>query len=171
MVLLDGYIPDLYMNCLNLYVSIAELSFHAVLVEGEIDQLSKLVVTFIKQFEKHFVRHDLHRVKMCTYVLHLILHLADGIRENGPLVNSSQYWVERYIGWIANRLHAKRLPASSFRNAALFNESYKMFSPLTSVENEDSLLQLGESFRFVGPVRIGNLDGTGSDGPDLRRLI
>ena len=97
-MLFDGYIPERYMDCIGGFVSIVELCFRPVIMEDDLQELSKRCSRFIRQFERHFMCHDTERMKMSTYVIHLILHLVEGVREHGTLLNTSQYWVERYIG-------------------------------------------------------------------------
>lgn len=63
---------------------------------------------------------------MCKVKLHLLLHLKDNVQQYGPLVNCSQFYVERYIGFIKNRLNSRTLAAEALcENAKLF-ENYKL---------------------------------------------
>ena len=171
MVLFDGYLPRIYMDGLEMYVKVVDLCFRPVLNEYDVDHLAKLSAGFTRHFEKHFTRHDPDRLKMSTYVMHLLLHLAEGVLENGPLLNTSQYWVERYIGWIVDRLSAKRLPASSFRNSALFTESYKMmFSMRFSDDDTNDEISATDGFKLSAMIRISDIDSVGQ-GMDLKRLL
>ena len=171
MILFDGYLPKTYMDGLEMYVKIVDLCFRPVLTEYDVAHLAKLSAGFNRSFEKHFMRHHPDRLKLCIYVMHLLLHLAEGVRENGPLLNTSQYCVERYIGWIADRLSAKRLPAASFRNSALFTESYKMlFSSAFSGDDTDDDVSAIDGFKLSTLIRVRDIDGV-RQGVDLKRLF
>ena len=154
LILFDGYLPQRYLDGLDMFVQIADISFRPELTETDISDLSMASTEFIKHFEKFYMRFDPSRLKFSTYVMHLLLHLAEAIQENGPLVNCSQYWVERYIGWIVDRLNAKRLPASSLRNNVILLESDKiLFASTPTVIDEDDTTCVSDGFKLLGTAK------------------
>ena len=117
------------------------------------------------------MRHLSDRLKLFTYVMYLLLHLPEDVPENGPLLNKSQYWVESYIGWILDRLTAKRLPAPSFRDSALLTESYKILfsSPFSGDDTDDDVLAL-DGFKLSTLIRVKDIDSA-CQGVDLKLLL
>lgn len=58
--------------------------------------------------------------------MHLILHLEERMQDFGPPLLFSQYWIERYIGWIFGRLNARKLAAESLFRSAQASEAHKV---------------------------------------------
>lgn len=127
LIVLDGYLPQTYLSGWALFVELVDLCWRPVLTEEDISEVGRLARDFYRHYEEHYYKYDVARMNMCKYVFHLILHLEEGIRESGPPVGYSQYWTERYIGWIVGRLRAKNLASASLFKSALFGESYKMY--------------------------------------------
>ncbi|PXF42611.1 hypothetical protein BWQ96_07661 [Gracilariopsis chorda] len=76
---------------------------------------------------------------MCKYTMHLILHLPECVAECGTPVKYSQYWMERYIGWIFSRMNARYMAAASLMTDAKFVKAYKSFYAYSSEEEKDIL--------------------------------
>lgn len=62
---------------------------------------------------------------------HSVLHIMENIKQCGPLVNCNQICLERFIGSIKNRMHARNLAAESLTQAAKVMEGYKLFYGIT----------------------------------------
>lgn len=126
LLLFENMLPLLYLKGWETFVQPHELVCRKSLTRIEVDEIGDLSVKFVKFVEDNIFRYEVERISVCKYVFHLLLHLKENVLENGPLSLCSQYWVERYIGSLVSRLNAKRVPATSLSNAALFNESTKM---------------------------------------------
>ncbi|PXF49252.1 hypothetical protein BWQ96_01041 [Gracilariopsis chorda] len=77
--------------------------------------------------EQGHYRYSPQRVSICKYTLHQLLHLAENVETLGPPLEYSQWWMERYVGWVKHRLNARNLAAESLTENARLLESYKLF--------------------------------------------
>ena len=176
LILLDGYLPQRYLNGIDHFVELVDICFRSFLSGSDIDEMARRAVRFVKHFERFYFAGDPDKLHYCTYVMHLLLHLADETREVGPPVLYSQYWVEKYIGWILNRLNAKRLAGASFRRAALFSESYKMVHEGVTLQNSNNRTREYEDLCrrgciFLGPRKLLNLEELPDRGRAFRALL
>ncbi|PXF42507.1 hypothetical protein BWQ96_07769 [Gracilariopsis chorda] len=106
---------------------LVDICWRPTLKKRDVERLRHLALGFYRHFEQQYFREDPERIQLCNYTLHLLLHLAEGAFESEPPVGYSQYWMERYIGWILGRMNARNLAAASLMNDAKFIEAYKSF--------------------------------------------
>ena len=90
-------------------------------------RVGELSLTFLKHFEKCYYKFQEDRIHFCKSQFHMLLHLEQTIRECGPLVCTSQYVMERSIGFQVDRINAKTRVSEHFFKASLFSESYRLF--------------------------------------------
>lgn len=109
------------------YVSMVDICHRQELSEADIEEAHGLAIEFLQYFENSYFRFEKERVGRCKFVFHLLKHLAENLHNCGPLLNCSQLWVERYIGWVKNRLHARYLAPEALFNNAVAVEAYKMY--------------------------------------------
>lgn len=130
-------------------------------------------VRFFNHFEDCYVKHQTSRVNLSKYVMHLLLHLADGILESGPLVNASQYWVEGFIGWVVDRCNARYAPGASMFNSAAFAEEYKIFFKAGFHGRESKADDVDDrcGYQLLGPHKEKDLECMGHEWVRLRGLI
>lgn len=57
----------------------------------------------------------------------MLSHVRDNVLRCGPLVNCSQFWVERFIEFTKGRLNARSKAAQSMTESAKLLEGYKLF--------------------------------------------
>ncbi|PXF41853.1 hypothetical protein BWQ96_08432 [Gracilariopsis chorda] len=138
LVVLDGYLPDALLSGWRDFVEVVDICWRTVLTEAEVGKLHVLCLRFYEHFEQYYFRGDVGRVNMCKYTLHLLLHLAECVAECEPPLYYSQYWMERYIGWILSHMNARNLAFSSLFNNAKFVEAYKLLirDPHETDENQ-----------------------------------
>ena len=127
LVVLDGYLSEPYLSGWRSFVELVDICWRPVLTQQDITDVGRLAREFYENYEEHYYKYDEDRMNLCKYVFHLLLHLEEGIRECGTPVGYSQYWIERYIGWIVGRLQARNRAADSLFRGALFGEAYKMY--------------------------------------------
>lgn len=163
-VVLDGHMSEDLLSSWKNFVEIVDICWRPQLTDVDIERLRMLCITFYTQFEKDYYMGDPSRVNMCKYTFHLLLHLADGVVECGPPINYSQYWMERYIGWVKGRMNAWRLASSSLFNDCKFVEAYKH---LFSNENGSENSHTGPDGHHLCGQRCSYLVGTDSDLDDL----
>ena len=95
--LLDEHLPPQYLSGWSKFVELVELCRRAELTTEEMRRIGELARTFYAHFERDYMKYERESMHLCKYTMHLILHLEDCIRECGPPVLLSQYWMERYI--------------------------------------------------------------------------
>lgn len=173
LVVLDGHLPDEYLSGWADYVELMDLCFQPSLDLDDLELVSELSLNFFGHFEKSYFRFRADRVNLCKYVFHLLLHLRENIEECGPLLSVSQYWMERYIGWIEDRLNSKNLVAESLHRNALFLEAYKAFyrEPFTESSHTYNAVWLAGGFKLLGKPRDEGVDSRSSDGKALLRML
>ena len=149
--LFDGYLSPTCLDGLSLFVRLMDISFRPIISEIEANEMSSLAVRFLEHYECFYAKRLRERLNYCRYIIHLLLHLGTSTIECGPLICTSQYWVERYIGWIMDRSHAPYLAPKSMFNDALYGEAHKLFlkHPFQVDEDMESTTALsGVSVKF-----------------------
>ncbi|PXF41844.1 hypothetical protein BWQ96_08423 [Gracilariopsis chorda] len=119
----------------RMFVELVDICWLPTLKKRDVERLQHLALGFYRHVEQQYFREDPERIQLCNYTIHLLLHLAEGVFESGPPVGYSQYWMERYIGWVLGRMNAINLAAASLMNDAKFVEANKSFFRV-SVEND-----------------------------------
>ena len=162
LIALDGYLPKLYVSGWALFVELVDLCWRPELTEHDIKEVGRLSRAFYPHYERDYFGYQRDRIGLCKYVFHLLLHLEEDIRENGPPVGYSQYWMERYIGWILGRLNARRLAAASlFKNAVVIEAVKAKFKmPFNERVAEFQDVQGGGGFRMMGAAHNHRLDAS-----------
>lgn len=137
MVLLQGHLPAPYLNGLKHLSKLVDLCMRPALMEKDVRMIEKLAIKFFKHFEKDYVGLDEENVHMCKSTVHALLHLSDNIRDCGPLVLCNQFRMERYIGYVKNRLNTTVKAAEALTEMTKLSESYKLFFSDSFVSKED----------------------------------
>ena len=57
-----------------------------------------------------YYQHDLRRLRVCTLPIHALLHIADDIRNAGPVWCYWAFAMERFCGLLANSNKSRRWP-------------------------------------------------------------
>ena len=126
-VLFDGYLPKVYMDGLELFAEIVDISSRGEVAAQDVQRLRKVCVDFFEHYERHYAKHRMDRVDFCKSIFHILLHLPSCMQRYGPLIGVSQYWLEGYIGWVGNRNNSKKRPAQSMMKNGMFGEALKIF--------------------------------------------
>ena len=99
LVLLDGYLPEEYLDGLQCFVEAVEICSWAVVLPSDVEKLRTCALKFYDHFESKWYRFLPERVNFCKSIFHALLHLAECMERYGPLSGVNQYWLERTIGW------------------------------------------------------------------------
>ena len=110
LILFEGYLPQRFLSGLQHFVELVDICFRPILRLSHVKEVREISARFFQHFEDCYMKHELSRASLSKYVIHLLLDLSDGILECGPLVNSSEYRVEGFIGWILDRCNARQVP-------------------------------------------------------------
>ena len=127
MVLLDSSVPNEYMEGLFGFVQLVELTSLAEMHAEDAYRVVELSLTFLKHFEKCYYKFQEGRIHFCKSQFHMLLHVKQTIRECGLLVCTSQYVMERSIGFQVDRINTKTRVSEQLFKASLFSESYRLF--------------------------------------------
>lgn len=166
LIVFENIVPTVYLNGWEKFVMLYDLVSRKTLTELDLDKIGFLAVDFVKFVEEVIFKYEPNRLSICKYVFHLLLHLKDNIIENGPLVGCSQFWVERYIGYLVARLNAKRLPATALYQASLFNEAAKVVYDTSFATNDGK----ADGFEFLGAGKVVTLESADPHGQVKRAL-
>lgn len=173
LVVLDGYLPEPYLTGWAQFVHLTELCTRPSISALDLDTISSAALSFYHHYEKDYFMFKENRVNLCKSVFHLVLHLRDNIEECGPLVNTSQYWMERFIGWSEDRLNARCLAAESLHRNALFTEAYKIFfnEPFSeSDERYQTVVEAG-GYQLLGPRHDRKVNPNSASDRTVRRML
>ncbi|KAH8920285.1 hypothetical protein BT69DRAFT_1223097, partial [Atractiella rhizophila] len=110
--LLQGILPAPYFQH---YVKIVHcmwvLRRHEI-TQDQLDEVEKLIVEFVEEFEREYYQHDSRRLHFCRISLHKLFHLCDQTRRVGPFIYITQRTLERTIGLLGSRI---RVSPRAFR--------------------------------------------------------
>ena len=127
LVLFDGHLPRKLMKGLRLFTQVLDLWSRPVLTTSDVDLLRECCVGFYMHFEKEYYKYEPDRIGLCKLTMHMLLHVHEQTKAHGPLVNCSQFWVEKYIGYVKSRLNARAKASESLSSNAIMLEGYKLF--------------------------------------------
>ena len=83
------------------------------LSETHVADIEKLARSFYRHFNERYHNFGEDWLYLCRYVHHLLLHLGNSIRANGPISMMAQWSMENFVGVINRPCNAKDLFAKS----------------------------------------------------------
>ena len=87
---------------------------------------------------------------MCTLTIHGLLHLAQGIRDCGPVWTTWTFFMERYCGLLQRNLHSRGRPWSNMNKNILYSIYREQL--MLRYELQDELLASSNKPEADGPV-------------------
>lgn len=169
---------------LSTFSSLMDLCFRPAITERDLDDVQKLFTSFFNHYERDYFRYCMSRSGLCKYTVHLLLHLRENMERCGPLVNCNQFCLERYVGFIKDRLNARHLAAESLAQNAKMLEAYKLFfgQHLVNGEGGDNRGELCiadgdereeriDGITFLHPRRHESLSSNQNSGLNIRDLL
>ena len=94
----------------------------------EISQLRQACLDFVTSYQAIYYKNEDNRLPACTINHHWLLHLADGIIQNGPCCYNWSYPLERFCHSVKKLARSKSKIAKSISNALLRSEQYNSIS-------------------------------------------
>lgn len=173
LVLFDGHLPSEYLDGLRLFADVVDICSCAVVTRSDVHCLRQSATGFFEHYERMYYRYMPERVNLCKSVFHALLHLADCMERFGPLSGISQYWLERKIGWIGDRLNARIRAGESMFKSAVFGEAYKIFFKQPFYENKSGysdILRKG-GLVLLGPSVSRSFSDLQEEEADLRKRL
>lgn len=162
LILFHGFMDDIYLDGLSKFATIVDISSRPILTKSDIIELRYTCIDFFEHYEREYFKYDRSRANLCKSIFHVLLHLADCTEYMGPLCNVSQFWMERYVGWIGDRLNSRLRPAESMIKSHLYYESYKMAfcKPVHNKISQFESVNGSGGFVLLGPSKLSNLNIT-----------
>ncbi|PXF39711.1 hypothetical protein BWQ96_10587 [Gracilariopsis chorda] len=193
LVVLDGWVPAQVLSGWKYFVQLVRLTCQWRHSEEDVDQIGSLAERFYRHFVDLYYKKTPDRVHLCKYVYHLLLHLAQNIRDCGPISLLGQWTTENFVGYVNRITHAKHLFAQSAREkikyhvaASLYSLRYGIqiphieetdvnnnwISPLTSISSPSSTESGQTQFSLLGPSCHTSITNEGKTNiPGLRDLL
>lgn len=78
-VLLQGHLPNRYIDGLRMLSDFLELCFRPQLSDEGVTRISRPSLEFFGHYEKQYYRYEEERVHFCKSTVHALLHLAENI--------------------------------------------------------------------------------------------
>lgn len=91
-VCLTGCLPDIYIKHVRLFSAATYILLKKRISHEEVDRAEEMLITFVRQHQELFGKHNM------VMVVHLLNHLAESVRELGPLWCHSAFPFERNNG-------------------------------------------------------------------------
>ena len=113
LIVFHDVLPEAFLRGWNLFVQIVELCTRPHLPEADVNNLEHLCRKFYSFYEGTFYDGVPEQIRVCKMTIHYVLRLADSVRNCGPLLNVSQFPMERFIGEAVHALNATYLAAES----------------------------------------------------------
>ena len=110
-----------------MFTQLVDLWSRPTLSSPDLTLIRECGVSFYEHFEKEYYRYVPERIGLSKLTMHMLLHVRYHTELHGPLVNCSQFWVEKYIGYVKNLLNARAKAAESLTSNAIMLEGYKLF--------------------------------------------
>ena len=127
-IVLEGRLPEKYFDNWCVFSKLCALCHQKSIRKDLIPLIESLSIEFFNGYEKLYMhsRYESERSFLMRYVFHLALHLADSVRECGPLYATSQFPMERFIGTLAPMIKSNSKPAENLTKHLLLLEKLKI---------------------------------------------
>jgi len=86
-----------------------------------------------------YYQHDPDRISACPITIHALLHIADGIKANGPVWCYWAFPTERYCGSLQPAIRSRRFPYASLDRHALEDAQLTQIKIVYNIAQELSL--------------------------------
>jgi hypothetical protein len=113
--LLRGILPSRYWRNFCLLVAGVRIILQRSVTQDKIRAAHKYLVQFVDEYEKIYYQRRVDRLHFCRPCLHTLLHSALEIFRVGPGLYSTQFLMERIIGFLGAKV---RQPSNPFANLA-----------------------------------------------------
>ncbi|KAG8685707.1 hypothetical protein FRC08_012953 [Ceratobasidium sp. 394] len=97
-IVLKNRLPGKYYKHALLLREIIMLCIQYEITTEEIDDLDKMVKSWVSDYEKYYYQYTADRLPTCPLTIHALLHLTYYIRQTGPLWASWAFVMERFCG-------------------------------------------------------------------------
>ena len=126
LIVFHGRLAGKYLDGFAHLSALVDLICRPQLSSQDVDDIGTHSRAFLSHYERDYYGYGMDRVGLCKFTFHILCHLQMHVRNVGPLLNCSQFYVERYIGFIKHRLHARNLAAASLTENSRISEAFKL---------------------------------------------
>lgn len=149
-------LPDPYYFHFCKLVRGIQIIYQRTISRNQLVDAHKLLLEWCLEFEHIYCERNPDRLHFVHQCVHSITHLAKETHRLGPLWLSSQWTMERVIGYLGSLL---RQPSNPFRNLAMQTKCVATANTLTAMwpefqkeeHNPRGSEDLGEGYLLLGP--------------------
>ncbi|KAF9034253.1 hypothetical protein BJ165DRAFT_1512670 [Panaeolus papilionaceus] len=91
-------------------INLLKLCLAYEITDEMLDEIEKGFQKWVQQYEELYYENDPDRLSACPLTVHALLHIADSIRENGPVWVSWAFPMERHCGILLRAIRSRRHP-------------------------------------------------------------
>jgi hypothetical protein len=151
-----GVLPDEYFSHFCMLVRAIRIIFQHSISQEQLAIAHRLLLQWVLEFEIRYCNRDPNRLHFVRQCVHSLTHLARETRRLGPLWLSSQWTMERVIGYLGSLL---RQPSNPFRNLAAQTRRVATRNALVAMwpdfeipnEAPRGSKDLGDGYLLLGP--------------------
>ena len=153
---LYGVLPEPYYSHFCMLVRAIRLIFQHSLTLEQVDTAHRLLLQWAIDFERHYCQRNPHRLHFVRQCVHSVTHLGRETNRLGPLCLSSQWTMERVIGYFGSLIRQPSKPyqniAAQAKRVAITNALVAMW-PGIKPENGDPMgsMDTGDGYLLLGP--------------------
>ena len=134
LVALHEWVPDSVLSGWELFVKLVHRVCQWKLSEELVEQVELLSQEFFRHFTEQYYQTRPDRIYLCKYVYYLLLHLADSIRQCGPISLLAQWSMENFAGQLKKVTHAKDRFAEVAREKLKHQSAAALYSRRSQVQ-------------------------------------
>ncbi|KAG1745048.1 uncharacterized protein EDB91DRAFT_1236456 [Suillus paluster] len=101
-------------------VWIMKKTLQFLITHAEIDELEWRIANWVVKYEKYYYQHNESRLPACTLPIHGMLHIADDIRQCGPVWTTWTFFLERYCQKFKIALKSRVQPWGNLNKEVLY---------------------------------------------------
>jgi len=154
-VLLQGRLPpDLYSHYMKL-VTAVEMAVDYHLSQDNLARLTILLREFVVEYEQLYYRYQSQRARACLATIHLLLHVAESIKDCGPAWVYWQFPCERVCGMLKAKVKSRIYANRNLSLSLLLEEQFKYLPYTSSYTNQSRQTSVPPFTRDIGGQRYG----------------
>ncbi|KAI0683538.1 hypothetical protein C8Q76DRAFT_662367 [Earliella scabrosa] len=119
-VLLEGrFLHQRYYDHFVRLVKLVHTCLQFEITQEEVGQLREGFARWVQDYERMYYQYEPARLSTCPLTIHALLHIADSIRDAGPVWTSWAFPMERYCGALQPAIRSRRYPYASLNRYIL----------------------------------------------------
>ena len=152
-------LPEDYYSHFCRLVRAIRIIYQQTITRDQLNTAHRLLLQWVLDFEILYCNRNQDRLHFVRQCVHSLTHLGRETHRLGPLCLSSQWTMERVIGYLGSLL---RQPSNPFRNlaaqtrrVAISNSLFAIWPDLDKTEeNPRGSIELGDNYLLLGPKDV-----------------